>query len=132
MNRFPVHILDEDSLLTTILKENLNKMNGIQTQSFHSVKDFVSNFNFNTYGLVFIDINFGKKNYLGPNSWDLLRILHCNPKLKIVFLADKYDHEIAETTVRMGALDYVVKSNFTIKLIEHIVKQFILTKTEKP
>jgi FixJ family two-component response regulator len=127
MKTITVNIIDKDRFLSTTVHDKLNKIKGVKAQCYQTINEFLNSKYTKQSNLIFVDIHIHKNNYHELNAWDLLSHFSQDPNTPIVLLANDYDTELVTKSLNMGANDYILKSNYTIKLIEFTVKKYLLT-----
>jgi PAS domain S-box-containing protein len=116
MKSLNVLIVDDDqddALLTQLYVEKGVKETALMIDNAPSFSEAISSLEKNSYGIVLIDFHLGESNGL-----ELMQgIRKRNIMVPIIFLTGQGDEEIAVSSMKEGASDYILKRNLSPDLI---------------
>ena len=120
MSGFTVHIVDDEPLITNMIKYNLNK-NGVEYVKIFSSGNEYLQLEKSTPDLLILDYQLDDMNGL-----DLLkRIKKSSPTANIIILSGEESSEISKKCRDCGALDFIVKSTKAVDQILQRIKALI-------
>ncbi len=115
-----IFIVEDDAAFATVLMHALEKKNFMNIRIFSNGEECIKNLG-QKPDVVLLDymLGDGKK-----DGMDVLKVIRKhNEDTQVVFLTAVDDLEIATQTIKLGAYDYVVKSEGAIERIRNILRR---------
>ena len=112
-----VFIVDDDEIWTELLKGFLKDMGLVAVKTFSTATDCLKNLH-REPELIFLDYQMDDLNGL-----ELLKQIKGNhDNARVVFCTAREDLALACTAIKLGSMDYMLKSNLSRNAIEEILK----------
>lgn len=119
---FKVFITDDDIFCLNMYEQYLSELQYIDLSLFHNGQSCLDNLKLKP-DLIFLDHNMANMNGLEV----LKKIKEISPQTHVVMVSSQESINIAITSLKFGAFDYVVKdSNVSLRLKNIVMKVYLL------
>ncbi|NQU06772.1 MAG: response regulator [Calditrichaeota bacterium] len=116
-----VLIVDDDPRICAILEQFIGEL-GYRTHSAADSNELINYYDTQTPYIVFLDYHLP-----GVDGLKLLRLIkRLTPEVTVVMISGEASEDIARTTLRVGAFDYITKP-FTHERVSEIIRAIELT-----
>jgi len=113
-----IFIVEDDAFYASLLKNEIVKNKVGRVEVFHSGEKFLDNL-FKMPDVVLLDHNLGSMRGLEV----LKQIKSINPNIQVIFLSAQEKLQVAITSLKYGAYDYVEKNDSTLTRITSLIKR---------
>jgi DNA-binding NtrC family response regulator len=113
-----IFIVEDDAFYATLLKNEIVKNRLGEVESFLSGEHFMENL-FKIPDIVLLDYDLGS-----TKGIDILKkIKSINPNIQVIFLSAQEKLQVAITSLKYGAYDYVEKNDSSFPRIKALIKR---------
>lgn len=126
MQKLDILYVEDDPLDATLLREQFRREDPESYNITHcsNFSDALSNIKSRQYGIILLDLNLPDGNGLE----NIESIKQVSPDTPVVILTNISDEKKAETAVKKGAQEYIIKGQATGRAIKQILQSSILRK----
>jgi len=120
-----VFIVEDDPIYSSILENNLQEQADLMVETFNSGEQFMDYLYMNP-DVVMLDYHLDKMNGI-----DVLKEIRAfNPNIAVVFLSAQKKTEVAISSLKYGAFDYIIKNDESVSKLLEIIKKIKLVKSQ--
>lgn len=121
MKKLPkIFIVEDDAFYANLLKNEIVKNRLGKVESFSSGESFLENL-FKMPDIVLLDYNLGSMEGVEV----LKNIKAINPNIQVIFLSAQEKMNVAITSLKYGAYDYVEKNDVAFNRIKALIKRIL-------
>ncbi len=115
-----IFVVEDDPSYASVIRHALEKKNYMNVRFFTTGEECLDNLEMQP-SIVLMDYNLGEEKL---NGVEVLKALKkADENVEVVFLTAEDKLDVATTSMRMGAYDYVVKSEGAIERIKNILRR---------
>lgn len=117
-----IYLVDDDPVFLTLIQSELSSMAKVRTRAFSSGESCLKEMHENP-SMVVLDYELSSDNPDSMNGVEVLRrIKQTNPETEVVMLSGWDDVNIAVSSMKFGAYDYVIKNESALINIKNRTK----------
>jgi len=121
-----IFVIDDDPMYTQVLDHQLRKNDNYKVYSFKVGEECFKHIHLLSPDIVILDYRLNETNPKAMNGLEILkRIKRINPEIQVLMLSGHESFEVATSSIKNGAFDYIVKNETTFVRLQNLIDKIL-------